>query len=108
DNVALYEALRAELVDAGCGLEAHIPMNKAMIELLNPYERDNKLKSKWLEKLDFKVKDANTEQADFLYFVGCTAAFKFIVSFIRFDFCHFSYSSSFTIYLVISSSYEYM
>ena len=74
DNVELYEALRAELVDAGCGLEAHIPMNKAMVELLNPYERDNKLKSKWMEKLDFKVKDANNEQAEFLYFVGCTAA----------------------------------
>lgn len=74
DNVAMYEALRAELVDAGCGLEAHIPMHKAMVELLNPYERDNKLKTQWLEKLDFKVKDASTEQADYLYFVGCTAA----------------------------------
>ena len=74
DNVALYEALRAELVDAGCGLEAHIPMNKAMVELLNPYERDNKLKSKWLEKLDFKVKEANSKQSEILYFVGCTAA----------------------------------
>ncbi|MFX1290528.1 MAG: (Fe-S)-binding protein [Promethearchaeota archaeon] len=74
DNVALYEALRAELVDAGCGLEVHIPMNKAMVELLNPYERDNKLKAEWLKKLDFKVKDANTEQAEILYFVGCTAA----------------------------------
>ena len=74
DNVAMYEALRAELVDAGCGLEAHVPMNKAMVELLNPYERDNKLKSKWLEKLEFKVKDASSEQAEYLYFVGCTAA----------------------------------
>ena len=74
DNVALYEALRAELVDAGCGLEAHIPMNQAMVELLNPYGRDNKLKSKWTEKLDFKIKDANTETADILYFVGCTSA----------------------------------
>jgi Fe-S oxidoreductase len=74
DNVALFEALRAELVDAGCGLEAHIPMNKAMVELLNPYERDNKLKSKWTEKIDFKIKDANSEQAEYLFFVGCTAA----------------------------------
>jgi Fe-S oxidoreductase len=74
DNVALYEALRAELVDAGCGLEAHVPMNKAMVELLNPYQRDNKLKNNWLEKLDFKVKDATKEQAEVLYYVGCTAA----------------------------------
>ncbi|MFX0188868.1 MAG: (Fe-S)-binding protein [Candidatus Hodarchaeota archaeon] len=74
DNAAFYEALRAELVDAGCGLEAHVPMNKAMVELLNPYQRDNKEKKDWLGKLDFKVKDANTEKADFVYFVGCTAA----------------------------------
>ncbi|MFW9936188.1 MAG: (Fe-S)-binding protein [Candidatus Thorarchaeota archaeon] len=74
DNALFYEALRAELVDAGCRLEAHIPMNKAMVELLNPYQRDNKEKSGWLTKLDFKVKDAFTEKAEVLYFVGCTAA----------------------------------
>jgi len=73
-TVAYYEALRAELVDAGYGLEAHVPMNQAMVELLNPYGRDNKEKSSWLEKLDFKVKDASKEKADILYFVGCTAA----------------------------------
>jgi Fe-S oxidoreductase len=73
DNAAVYEALRAELVEAGCGLEAHVPMNKAMVELLNPYGRDNKEKIMWTEKLDFKVKNANTEKADILYFVGCTA-----------------------------------
>ncbi len=74
DNATLYEALRAELIDAGCGLEAHVPMNRAMVELLNPYQRDNKEKNNWLEKLDFKVKNADSEQADVLYFVGCTAA----------------------------------
>ncbi|MHA1291301.1 MAG: (Fe-S)-binding protein [Promethearchaeota archaeon] len=74
DNTALYEALRAELVEAGCGLEAHIPMNRAIVEKLNPYQRDNKQKSEWLEKLDFQIKDANTEKTDILYFVGCTAA----------------------------------
>jgi len=74
DNTALYEALRAELVDAGCGLEAHVPMNKAMVDLLNPYGRDNKEKNNWVEELDFQVKDASKEQAEILYFVGCTAA----------------------------------
>lgn len=74
DNVAIYETLRAELIDAGCGLEAHVPMNKAMVELLNPYERDNKQKKDWLRKLDFKFKDATKEKAEVLYFVGCTAA----------------------------------
>ena len=66
DNSAIYEALRAELVDAGCGLEAHVPMNQAMVELLNPYGRDNKEKGNWI--------DANSEKAEVLYFVGCTAA----------------------------------
>lgn len=74
DNVAFYEALRAELVDAGYGLEAHIPMNKAIAELLNPYQRDNKQKNEWVEKLDFKVKNAHSEKADVLYYIGCTTA----------------------------------
>ncbi len=74
DNALMYEALRAELIDAGCGLEAHIPMNKAMVELLNPYERDNKQKNEWISKLDFEIKDAYSEKADVLFFVGCTAA----------------------------------
>lgn len=74
DNALMYEALRAELVEAGCGLEAHIPMNKALVELLNPYERDNKQKKEWISKLDFKIKNAYSEKADVLFFVGCTAA----------------------------------
>jgi heterodisulfide reductase subunit D len=74
DNATIYEALRAELVDAGCGLKAHTPMNKALITLLNPYQRDNGDKAKWFDKLDFKIKDAESEQANTLYFVGCTAA----------------------------------
>jgi heterodisulfide reductase subunit D len=74
DNAVIYEALRAELVDAGCGLEAHVPMNKAMVELLNPYQRDNKQKAEWIKKLDFEVKDASSETAEYLYFVGCTAS----------------------------------
>ncbi|MBD3255692.1 MAG: disulfide reductase [Candidatus Lokiarchaeota archaeon] len=74
DNTSLYEALRAELVEAGCGLESHEPMNKAMVTLSNPYQRDNKEKQNWIEKLDFLLKDALKEKADVLYFVGCTAA----------------------------------
>jgi heterodisulfide reductase subunit D len=74
NNTDLYEALRAELMDAGCGLDAHVPMNKAMVEKLNPYQRDNQQKADWLQALDFKVKDASSEKAEVLYFVGCTAA----------------------------------
>jgi len=74
DNAMLYEALRAELVEAGFALDGHEAMNKAMIEKLNPYGRENKEKNEWLKKLDFKVKDALAEKADVLYYVGCTAA----------------------------------
>ena len=74
DNALIYEALRAELVDAGYGLEAHVPMNQAVVDLLNPYQRDNKQKQNWIDELEFNVKDANEEKADILYFVGCTAA----------------------------------
>jgi len=74
EQVKVFEALRADLVEAGFALEAHIPMNKALVELLNPYERDNREKIKWTEQLDFKIKNANEESAEILYFVGCTAA----------------------------------
>jgi len=74
EQVKVFEALRADLVEAGFPIENQVPMNKAMVELLNPYGRDNKDKIKWTEKLDFKVKDASKENADILYYVGCTAA----------------------------------
>ena len=74
DHVNVYEALRADLVEAGFSIETQVPMNKAMAELLNPYERDNKEKLNWTEELDFKIKNASSEDADTLYFVGCTSA----------------------------------
>ncbi len=74
EQVKVFEALRADLVEAGFPIEAHVPMNKALVELLNPYGRDNKEKAKWTEQLDFPIKDASKERADIVYFVGCTAA----------------------------------
>ena len=74
DHVNTYEALRADLVAAGFPIGSQVPMNKAMVELLNPYERDNKEKFNWIEELDFKIKDASKEDAEILYFVGCTSA----------------------------------
>ncbi len=74
DHVNTFEALRADLIAAGYPIESQVPMNKAMVELYNPYERDNKEKTKWTEELDFKVKDASKEDAETLYFVGCTSA----------------------------------
>jgi len=74
DHVKVYEALRADLVEAGFPIESQVPMNKALVDLLNPYERDNKEKLDWTQELDFKIKDASKEDAETLYFVGCTSA----------------------------------
>lgn len=74
DNATFYEALRAELVEAGYALDGHKEMNQAIINLLNPYEREKKQKNDWLEKLHFKVKGVSSERSDVLYFVGCTTA----------------------------------
>ncbi len=74
NNAMLYEALRAELVEAGHALNDHDIMNKVMIEKLNPYNRENKEKNDWINELGFKIKDALSEKSEVLYFVGCTAA----------------------------------
>ncbi len=74
DQVNVFEALRADLIEAGFPIESHIPMNKSMVELLNPYERDNKGKNNWTHGVDFKISDASKEDVEILYFVGCSAA----------------------------------
>ncbi|MFO8020792.1 MAG: (Fe-S)-binding protein [Promethearchaeia archaeon] len=73
-QVDVYEALRADLVEAGYALDSHTEMNQAMVDLLNPYQRDNRKKEEWTKELDFKIKNASQEKSDLLYFVGCTAA----------------------------------
>lgn len=75
EQVKVFEALRADLVEAGFALEEHIPMNEALVKMFNPYGKDQIEKSKWIEQLDFEVKDASKESSDVLYYVGCTAAF---------------------------------
>jgi len=74
NTVDYYEALRAELVDAGCALDVHNEMNQGLLENLNPYGQDNAQKKNWLDQLDFTVKDASSEPVEVLYFTGCTAA----------------------------------
>lgn len=73
-QVDVFEALRADLVNNGFGLDSHKSMNDAMVQLLNPYGRKNVQKAEWMDELDFEIKDASKEKCDILYFVGCTAA----------------------------------
>ena len=62
DHVNVFESLRADLVEAGYPIEAQVPMNRALVELLNPYERDNKEKVKWIDKVDFKEAVVNLKK----------------------------------------------
>lgn len=74
ENVSVYEALRADLVEAGFALEEHQEMNSALIKLDNPYGRERSAKLDWTKDLDFEVKDASKNPVDYLYYVGCTSA----------------------------------
>lgn len=74
ENVKVYEALRADLVEAGFSLEEHKEMNKALVEFDNPYGRERSEKVKWTEDLDFDIKDASKEPVEVLLYVGCTSA----------------------------------
>ena len=74
ENVKVYEALRADLVEAGFGLEEHNEMNRILEKLDNPYGREPSDKLSWVNELDFEIKDASTEPVEYLYYVGCTSA----------------------------------
>ncbi|TXT66974.1 MAG: putative CoB--CoM heterodisulfide reductase 2 iron-sulfur subunit D [Promethearchaeota archaeon] len=75
EQVISFEALRADLVEAGYGLDSHNSMNDALMTQLNPYQRNNDDKNTWKTDLNFQIKDLTKEHAEVLYFVGCTAAF---------------------------------
>lgn len=74
DQVNVFEALRADLVEAGFCLAPHSEMNTQISERGNPYGQDPAEKAQWIARLDFPLKDASAEPADVLYFAGCTAA----------------------------------
>lgn len=74
ENVKVYEALRADLVEAGYALEEHKEMNNALVKLDNPYGRERSAKLDWAKDLDFEVKDASKNPVEYLYYVGCTSA----------------------------------
>ncbi|MEM3526011.1 MAG: (Fe-S)-binding protein [Candidatus Jordarchaeaceae archaeon] len=74
ENVKVYEALRADLVEAGFVLREHQEMNSALVKLDNPYGRERAEKLGWTRDLDFKVKDASKSPVEYLYYVGCTSA----------------------------------
>jgi len=74
ENVRVYEALRADLMENGFALEEHKEMNSALQKLNNPYGRQPAAKEEWYQTLDFKITDASQTSVEYLYYVGCTSA----------------------------------
>ncbi|MBD3227578.1 MAG: hypothetical protein GF329_05255 [Candidatus Lokiarchaeota archaeon] len=74
EQVKVYEALRADLVENGYALEEHKEMNKALLNFDNPYGRDRSEKLDWAQELDFNIRNASEEPVEALYYVGCTSA----------------------------------
>ncbi|MHA1144518.1 MAG: (Fe-S)-binding protein [Candidatus Helarchaeota archaeon] len=67
--IDIFEALRADAVNAGCQLEAHKTFPDMIARENNPYNEPHEKRSAWLEK-DLP------EKADVLYFVGCTSSYR--------------------------------
>ncbi|HME54164.1 MAG TPA: (Fe-S)-binding protein [Candidatus Lokiarchaeia archaeon] len=73
DHVEIWEAMRADLVDAGV---APMPQHKEILESIkdehNPYFQAHGQRLDWMPQ----GSEAVTEGAETLFFVGCTGAYK--------------------------------
>lgn len=73
DHVEIWEAMRADLVDAGVApLYRHKEITKHEIVEHNPYFEKHIDRLKWIPK-DFKILPKG---GDALFFVGCTSAYR--------------------------------
>lgn len=73
DHVNIWEALRADLVDLGIApLARHKQIFEHQIKEHNPYMEAHEKRWAWLED----KKDLFTEQGDYIFFVGCTSAYR--------------------------------
>jgi heterodisulfide reductase subunit D len=70
DHVPIYEALRADLWNAGYAPEQHKKLVAGIEKYRNPYNELHEKRFNWLEK--FPV----SEQAELVYFTGCTSAYR--------------------------------
>lgn len=73
DHTDIWEALRADLVDAGVG---PLPRHKELFELQkkehNPYGAKHEDRLNWLPKDSKHLKP----EGEYIYFVGCTSAYR--------------------------------
>lgn len=69
-----FIALREYLVRIGEGpLPQHQPLIKSILNYDNPWQQPRNLRDRWAKELE--IKDLNKEKAEYLFFVGCTAAY---------------------------------
>ncbi len=69
-----FIALREYLVKIGEGpLPQHQPLIKSILNYDNPWQQPRNLRDRWAKELN--IKDLSKEEAEYLFFVGCTAAY---------------------------------
>lgn len=74
DHAAVWEALRADLMEAGLEpMQGHRVALKSLENYDNPYEQPRRAKSRWAKGLDIKDLSSGKEKAQVLLYVGCTA-----------------------------------
>jgi heterodisulfide reductase subunit D len=82
DTVELWEAIRKSMVSAGYGpLENHEALTSSTKAYDNPWLQPRSVRDKWAKRakkqkrIDRLPKNLAKEEAEVLYFVGCTASF---------------------------------
>ena len=78
DTIEMWENMREFLVANGLApLPAHEQIVKSIENYDNPWMQPRTQRSRWSKRIEkeVKIKDANKEKCDVLFFVGCTAAY---------------------------------
>lgn len=75
DHANVWEALRADLIEQGFEhLPGHEMVLKSLKDYDNPWQQPRRARANWARKLNIKELSNDQEQAEVLYFVGCTGA----------------------------------
>ena len=67
----VIEALRAELVERGMVVSEHRAYLESTLKYGNPFEVPKKERLRWMEGLEFEVKDLTKESGEVLLYLGC-------------------------------------
>ena len=70
-----FQALKAYAIEKWGIKKEHNNLIQSIINYDNPWMAPRRTRVNWTRKLDFKIKDANKEQVEVLYFPGCNASY---------------------------------